>query len=408
MPHPLPTALFTLNCIIHFILLASQNTVALPVNATSGPPTSEPVYVPDPSGRGTIGLISSCVVTLFLCVWTAIHPNIHSEKSTKRSRFLRKLEWAALALFAPEFVLWRAIIQLEAARQLRNECNKILTKKQESRGDARDDRIKRWTLVDGYFAIMGGFGISATKDNQEIVTRFPKTLTPQGIRLMAELDLIPCISARRITAKGKVDQLAKAIVCLQAGWMIVQAIARAAEGLPITLIELNTMAHVGCAFLMYAIWWQKPQDDSESVEIPLDVAIVTVLGKPKLFRHFAHEGPGTNIPHVTSDQQSRPSQLGQGYDDINEEITPQIETMVPIEDHVQSNLAETKTSVVQRPRAPIKGIKMVPNSKLEGSPFIARAWIDLNDVDIRDLDNAAGYNLRCSKVSNRTFCISRI
>jgi hypothetical protein len=57
-------------------------------------------------------------------------------------------------------------------------------------------------------------------------------------------------------------------------WMLVQTIVRKAYGLPITLLELNTLAHVGCAVLMYAIWWPKSKDVNEPqvITIPSPVA----------------------------------------------------------------------------------------------------------------------------------------
>ena len=54
--------------------------------------------------------------------------------------------------------------------------------------------------------------------------------------------------------------LTKALVCLQACWMLAQALARKVERLPITLLELNTIMHVVCALIMYLLWLKKPQD----------------------------------------------------------------------------------------------------------------------------------------------------
>jgi hypothetical protein len=46
--------------------------------------------------------------------------------------------------------------------------------------------------------------------------------------------------------------------CVQSIWLIVQSIARVSAGLPITQLELATMALVFCALLMYTLWWDKP------------------------------------------------------------------------------------------------------------------------------------------------------
>jgi hypothetical protein len=68
-----------------------------------------------------------------------------------------------------------------------------------------------------------------------------------------------------ITDKSKADPIDKSLVCVQAGWLIVQRIARLAAGLPIILLELATLAHCLCALVMYALWWHKPLDITEPV-----------------------------------------------------------------------------------------------------------------------------------------------
>ena len=41
-----------------------------------GTARNETVWQPEPGNRGTYGLLSSCVITMVLCVWTAVHLNI--------------------------------------------------------------------------------------------------------------------------------------------------------------------------------------------------------------------------------------------------------------------------------------------------------------------------------------------
>ena len=41
---------------------------------------------------------------------------------------------------------------------------------------------------------------------------------------------------------------------------MVQCIARDITGLPLSLLELNTVMHVMCALLIYGMWFKKPQD----------------------------------------------------------------------------------------------------------------------------------------------------
>jgi hypothetical protein len=76
-------------------------------------------------------------------------------------------------------------------------------------------------------------------------------LTPLGAEFLMNLGLWKPLDPAVIQDKGKADSIAKFIVCVQAAWMIVQCGLRKIAGLPITLIELNALVHVMCAFLLY-------------------------------------------------------------------------------------------------------------------------------------------------------------
>ena len=177
-----------------FITLFTASSSSVPI----GGPT-EPVYVRDPSGRGTVGLLTSCIFTLTLCVWTALHLNIFPEDTSWRQRMLHKSIWAALALFAPEDVLWRAVVQWESARKLCDARNAVLDKAMENPPETTNDETvvaatdcdpllevppatdtspapastngtdveknkrNRWCIEHGFYALMGGYVVSVKK-----------------------------------------------------------------------------------------------------------------------------------------------------------------------------------------------------------------------------------------------------
>ena len=95
------------------------------------------------------------------------------------------------------------------------------------------------------------------------------TLSPKGVLacLGSQDDelggLLPFLSKDEIWDKSKANSLAKAIVCIQAIWFCAQVIGRLAQGIPISLLELNTFAHALCALLIYILWWSKPLDIQE-------------------------------------------------------------------------------------------------------------------------------------------------
>ena len=80
-----------------------------------------PSWVSNAGVRGTSDILWSCILTLAACVYTAIHLNV-PPKDVGRWKFLwRKSKWVALALFAPEIVLYCAFTQLREAWKLIKE-----------------------------------------------------------------------------------------------------------------------------------------------------------------------------------------------------------------------------------------------------------------------------------------------
>jgi hypothetical protein len=211
---------------------------------------------------------------------------------------MHKIGWATLALVAPEVVLWRAISQWEAARKLRDAMNSIFENKWENSSLVNSDPSQtregagraiisgsKWCLQHGFFAVMGGFEVSVDFEHKYLLD-YGSTLTPRGVLLLAKLDLLPFVKREIISARSKADGLAKGLVIAQVGWMVLQISARAASRLPITLLELNTMAHVACALAMYAIWWEKPQNVNEPIIINLDPKVMTIISSHYFQREF--------------------------------------------------------------------------------------------------------------------------
>jgi hypothetical protein len=114
-------------------------------------------------------------------------------------------------------------------------------------------------MTHSFFAQMGGFAFDTDNSGEPYIPGSPRLhLTANGAAALAKLGHLPNVSKAHISDKSKVDSLGKALVIIQGGWLVVQCIARRAGHLPLTLLELNTLAHVVCALIMYALWWDKP------------------------------------------------------------------------------------------------------------------------------------------------------
>lgn len=88
---------------------------------TSITPGAETAWYSAPNYRGTWDLIVSCVLTLVICVWSALHLNVPVESSRLRERNIRRIRWVLLGIFAPEVVVSTAFAQYLTARWLRSE-----------------------------------------------------------------------------------------------------------------------------------------------------------------------------------------------------------------------------------------------------------------------------------------------
>ena len=85
-----------------------------------------PPWVSAAEFRGTMAILQTCLLTLFACIYTALHLNVPS-KTDFLSLFITKMKWVATALLAPEIVLYIAAEQFVQALRLKEEL-KILQK----------------------------------------------------------------------------------------------------------------------------------------------------------------------------------------------------------------------------------------------------------------------------------------
>ena len=131
-------------------------------------------------------------------------------------------------------------------------------------------------MTHGFFIVMGGFHLfernsEETSNNGRRISREDdKPLHP-----LAESDLVQCDGYESFTMpteveikdKGKSDWLAKVLVLLQTSWFVMQSIARAVEHLPVTHLEVVTLAYAAMNFMIYIFWWNKPLNVNRPVRV---------------------------------------------------------------------------------------------------------------------------------------------
>ena len=118
-----------------------------------------------------------------------------------------------------------------------------------------------WKLAHAFFIIMGGFYFYG-----ESGPRHP--LSPANvIELVSRGHLVPP-SPEELANQSKGDALSKAVAIVQALWFVTQCIARRVERLPMTNLEVMTLAYTAITVAMYAVWWYKPLNIGCAVRVP--------------------------------------------------------------------------------------------------------------------------------------------
>ncbi|KAI9511203.1 hypothetical protein F5148DRAFT_1373939 [Russula earlei] len=238
--------------IIVFAILAA--TRAYPVGQSSPPNLAESLHqfqaraplCDDPQGcRSLWDIIWSCTVTILLCSWASVHPNIPSPDDRRTKVVVRRIGLMLLTLFVPEAMIAWALKQRLAAAEL-----------------AKIHKGEGWTITHGFFAIMGGF--MEYEGNRPIRVLLPEQLVSYSLTGNGDF---PRIAKEEIEDKSKGDVISKSLVILQTGWFVTQCIVRGARGLPVTELELVTVAFATLNFVMYLLWWDKPLNVERGVRV---------------------------------------------------------------------------------------------------------------------------------------------
>ncbi|KAI0062789.1 hypothetical protein BV25DRAFT_1825333 [Artomyces pyxidatus] len=159
---------------------------------------------------------------------------------------------------------------------------------------AVDDRAGRlrgkWTIRHGFFVIMGGFHYYENGDPKHPLSRF------DVVKLVEAGALVPP-TEDEIRGWSQGDALSKGLAVVQTLWFVIQCIARRVEGLPITQLEVMTLAYTTITVAMYAFWWSKPQNIGSPVRVAVRNLPVQkkVEGDAWIGRFLAVVGGGQDV-----------------------------------------------------------------------------------------------------------------
>ncbi|KAF2006875.1 hypothetical protein P154DRAFT_421214 [Amniculicola lignicola CBS 123094] len=215
-------------------------------------------WVGQSEGRGTLDIILSCSITVFLCIWTSVCVNVPSPEPGVPAVLRDRWYMFCLGLLGPEFIV------LLAAGQYCNAKASVRAFKAA--------KCSEWTMKHGFFADMGGVHLQvSTLESFPINSKQLLFLVNRGHTPY------PDISKTTITDKNKRDGLAKFISTTQMFWFTVSTISRPIKRYAMTTLETTTLAYILCAFTALFFWRHKPMDFHGPIVIECQAALEEIV-----------------------------------------------------------------------------------------------------------------------------------
>ena len=129
-------------------------------------------------------------------------------------------------------------------------------------------------MMHGFFIIMGGFHLFERSSEEKSGTQSISQEDDYPLHPLLVDDLV-CDDIYTFTMpteveikdKSKSDGLAKSLILVQTSWFVMQCIARAIEHLPVTHLEIVTLAYAAMNFVIYVFWWNKPLNVNRPVRV---------------------------------------------------------------------------------------------------------------------------------------------
>ena len=97
---------------------AAMSTSSLPIVSLPVNTTLHAIWRPEPDVRGTYGILSTCLSTIIIAIWTARHPDIRTPPLPWFKTQMESASTIIVFLFAPELLPMIAANEYRKARQL--------------------------------------------------------------------------------------------------------------------------------------------------------------------------------------------------------------------------------------------------------------------------------------------------
>lgn len=208
-------------------------------------------WVPENSGRGTLSLLWTCLLTTFLCTWVVIHPRIDK---CKRLRVLHKIALSAKTIIAPELIAVEGAQEWTQARRIVKSCEQL------AQGELG--------LVEAFYIGMLGIRYRTSRGTRILWPNQFVWLMQQG--LFQWKDKEPWRLQRSdIRDRSNADGTAKFFALVQVAWFVVSCLIRLSREMELAPLECMTLSYIPLLVLTYFFWWLKPKDIHTPSEIDL-------------------------------------------------------------------------------------------------------------------------------------------
>ncbi|KAF3929040.1 hypothetical protein ABW20_dc0102698 [Dactylellina cionopaga] len=238
-----------------------METAAGSVSAPSTPSpfhnTTMVGWMRESAGRGTLSLVTTCLLTMFICTWVVIHRRVYARVSVgqchKAALFLK-------AIVAPEFIAVESLQEWSQARKIVAACSEF-----------KDDQNNSMELIQAFYLGMLALRYRTSETTARIIW-------PNQYAWLLQNHLIKWkdhpkwgLSKRDIEDKSSTDGFAKATALAQVFWFMAQCIIRAVHNLPLAPLESMTISYIPLFAATYFFWWFKPKDimSPTVVDLPL-------------------------------------------------------------------------------------------------------------------------------------------
>ncbi|KAF7357429.1 hypothetical protein MSAN_01338900 [Mycena sanguinolenta] len=206
------------------------------------------------NSRSLFTILSGCLVTVFACTWVSVHPNVPPPNQSKLALFGRRLGLMLVAVVAPELIAGFAARQFLDARWFAKEYSVSITH--------------------GFFFAMGGF---VSQGHHPIATHEQLRSHPEYAAAIQHF------KNEDIEDKSKGDFLSKGVALIQGLWFIAQCLARVHQCLPLTQLEVATLAFQFVSVFIWVLWWYKPLDVQQPILIgPTDELVARAKRKASI------------------------------------------------------------------------------------------------------------------------------